>query len=179
MNSDKKMTTWDWHAAFADQGLLYYWTKYIKRDVSVIIGSAVQHWSDDGGEGVSLRTIDSDNPLEKYSCFPKGNLAPPYRDFCHFTGRYKPWDHDLSGNVIEGEYESHNGVYKMSAKHAEMINLWKSIFLEVQEHTPSFNFSLSWIKLQMEPPIGRYSTFNDMIRHIRAKKKMNWTHYQE
>jgi hypothetical protein len=36
---------WDWHGDFVDQGLLYYWTKYYKKDVSIVILDEVENWS--------------------------------------------------------------------------------------------------------------------------------------
>lgn len=39
-------TTWDFHGGDTDQGLLYYWTKYVEKDVSMILKNfTVEHWS--------------------------------------------------------------------------------------------------------------------------------------
>ncbi|KAL3913327.1 MAG: hypothetical protein SGILL_006538 [Bacillariaceae sp.] len=89
-------TEWNWHGDFADQGLLYYWTKYYKKEVSLIIGNEVENW---------LRNTSTSlqESLFQYGCVPKEHTRPnhyadsgwkrmvPYRDFKHFTGRAKPW----------------------------------------------------------------------------------------
>jgi hypothetical protein len=89
-------TEWAWHGDFADQGLLYFWTKYFKRDVSIVIGADVENWSGNRSELLH-------GPLIPYGCVPKEFTRPskyansgfskmvPYRDFKHFTGRAKPW----------------------------------------------------------------------------------------
>jgi lipopolysaccharide biosynthesis glycosyltransferase len=89
-------TDWDWHGDFADQGLLYYWTKYVKQDVSIVIGRDVENWS-----GNQSRLLHGS--LSPYGCVPNEHTKAnkyaysgfssmvPYRDFKHFTGSAKPW----------------------------------------------------------------------------------------
>lgn len=44
MNLDRRRgNSWNFHASFADQGLLYHWVKYVKKNVSIIIYDAL--WS--------------------------------------------------------------------------------------------------------------------------------------
>jgi hypothetical protein len=39
-------STWDFHGGDTDQGLLYYWTKYVEKDLSLILKNyTVEHWS--------------------------------------------------------------------------------------------------------------------------------------
>lgn len=86
---------WTWHAVFADQGLLYFWTKYVKQSVSLIIGNEVENWGNRDGKAYLETTMVRD-PLTKYTCVPpdspilqrggKGMRSSPYRDFIHFTG---------------------------------------------------------------------------------------------
>jgi lipopolysaccharide biosynthesis glycosyltransferase len=89
-------TDWAWHGDFADQGLLYFWTKYVKQDVSIVIGSSVENWSRNRSQLLH-------GSLSPYGCVPNEYTKPykyahsgfssivPYRDFKHFTGRAKPW----------------------------------------------------------------------------------------
>ncbi|KAL3916879.1 MAG: hypothetical protein SGILL_004977, partial [Bacillariaceae sp.] len=124
---------WDWHGDFVDQGLLYYWTKYYKKDVSIAINEEVENWSSLPLDDATTATLDTTNltiygnltkhtherqivldrtlrnPFDAYSCV-KGRDFPrerrhsqthtgsrgeawhaPYRDFIHFTGKFKPW----------------------------------------------------------------------------------------
>jgi hypothetical protein len=104
-------TTWQFHGDFADQGLLYYWTKYYKQSVSIIHKNHVEHWSSSVSSSlpqndrhqVLLEQTSSDT-LSPYACLPykdalngryaKGRFTPswvPYRDFYHFSGNGKPW----------------------------------------------------------------------------------------
>ena len=95
-------TEWDWHGDFADQGLLYFWTKYYKKEVSLIIGNEVENWT-----GNTSRTLEES--LFPHGCVPREHTKRncyadsgwkrmvPYRDFRHFTGRAKPWT--ASGSI--------------------------------------------------------------------------------
>ncbi len=82
-------TNWTWHAVFADQGLLYHWTKYVKQSVSLIIHDEVENWGNRDGEVYLETTIKG--ALTNYSCTSSvqiGSWRPsPYRDFVHFTGK--------------------------------------------------------------------------------------------
>jgi hypothetical protein len=95
---------WMWYAAIADQGLLYYWTKYYQKSVSIIIGDEIEQWS--AWPNGTMRLEDTLlKPLQSYSCLPldmdhDGHYASndlvaiervPYRDFRHFSGASKPW----------------------------------------------------------------------------------------
>lgn len=70
----------------------------------------------------------------------------------------------------------YDGLLKMNNKQAEKMNIWRSVLLKVQQNKPSYNFILKWSEL-LEPPVGRYSTYESMLRHIKSKKDFNWTQY--
>jgi hypothetical protein len=95
-------------------GLLYYWAKYYKKSVSLIIGADIENWSSqnhDGDEVVLEQEIKNDI-LQSHGCVAQQdandgryahnarykkyvpdryNMYVPYRDFRHFTGSQKPW----------------------------------------------------------------------------------------
>jgi hypothetical protein len=88
-------TNWTWHAVFADQGLLYHWTKYAKKSVSLIIGGEVENWTSRNGSAYLEETMKGIQT--KYTCVPSATRArvkspgvesSPYRDFRHFTGKF-------------------------------------------------------------------------------------------
>jgi hypothetical protein len=87
-------TNWTWHAVFADQGLLYHWTKYAKKSVSLIIGSEVENWTSRNGTAYLEETMQG--ILNNYTCVPSATQArgashaknSPYRDIRHFTGKF-------------------------------------------------------------------------------------------
>jgi hypothetical protein len=102
-------TFWKWHGDYADQGLLYFWTKYYKRSVSIVIKDQIENWSsrddDNNANGQPyLEEVIPDGFLTSYSCLPeqhvrRGKYAKsrfnsrytPLRDFRHFSGASKPW----------------------------------------------------------------------------------------
>ena len=92
---------WTFYCADADQGLLLYWTKYLRQSVSIIIGNQIEHTTRSGTHTVT-------NALDQYSCLLspskqlQGNFAsnanaraaslPFYRDFHHAVGFSKFWE---------------------------------------------------------------------------------------
>ena len=58
----KTGTKWDWVYSFADQGLLYYWTKYYKRSVSLITYNKVVNWGD-ATQSTSLCNVTASIPI--------------------------------------------------------------------------------------------------------------------
>jgi len=45
-NNNNKM--WNFYGAYADQGLLYHWTKYEEKSVSIVFRQRIQNWGYDG-----------------------------------------------------------------------------------------------------------------------------------
>ena len=81
-------TQWTWHGAFADQGLLYYWTKYHKKSVSIIIKHEIEHWG--AHNGALTREATQKGALQNFTCGTRsGKVAPwlPFPVFSHFTGK--------------------------------------------------------------------------------------------
>jgi hypothetical protein len=68
-------TLWNFHGAFADQGLLYYWVKFVQKDVSIIHPGYVAHWDTETGntnadnETVRLRETVKLNEIFKSNWF--------------------------------------------------------------------------------------------------------------
>lgn len=98
------------HGDFVDQGLLYYWVKYHKKNVSIIIRDMIEQYVADTrnkDEVVLEGTLYNNEPFQSRNCDCRkdgGNpnmstdgLAIfkrllPFRDFVHFSGKKKPWD---------------------------------------------------------------------------------------
>ncbi|KAL3923583.1 MAG: hypothetical protein SGARI_006189, partial [Bacillariaceae sp.] len=192
-----KLTRWHFHASFADQGLLYYWTKYVKKNVSIIIKDQIEHWtSQSHGEKaeVALERIDRKGPLEKFSCYARtdeNRVRPaPYRDTVHFTGNQKPWDYDLSNPVTE-DTPLVWGRGTLGPKWVKHINEWRDTLIEIQSQTghqiallteghaiwaQSDNSTKKGAKVH-DPPAGRFSTYAAMYDHIKLNKFFNWQQY--
>jgi lipopolysaccharide biosynthesis glycosyltransferase len=109
----KKGTRWKFHASHSDQGLMYYFAKYIRKEVSIAIGDRIQNWkSDSGGEfpqmesdihgllakfqGNLLRVqylcdMSQEEALRRDADDNRWTCTPPYNSIAHFMGNTKPW----------------------------------------------------------------------------------------
>ena len=196
-----KLTQWHFHASFADQGLLYYWTKYVKKNVSIIIGDNVEHWtsiSADEQAQVTLDRIDRKSPLDTFSCnirTDENRIRPaPYRDTVHFTGNQKPWEFDHSKPVTEDTVIP-GWRRTLSPRMAKYINDWRDTLIEIQsqtghqipllqkghgiwDHGDNSTETKPRFKAH-EPPAGRFSTYRAMYDHIVANKFFKWQQYEE
>jgi lipopolysaccharide biosynthesis glycosyltransferase len=108
----KKGNRWKFHASHSDQGLMYYFVKYVQKEVSIAIGDRIQNWKKGLGDVPEMES-DTHGVLAKY----QGNLlrvqylcdispqeafkrdaddnrwacTPPYNSIAHFMGKTKPW----------------------------------------------------------------------------------------
>ena len=87
---------WTFWSAFADQGLLYHWVKYVKKSVSIVRKFDVQNWgvNANGTFGVETTLVEPfKNRTSEYACWKNMKLhcETLRRDYVHFTGRGKPW----------------------------------------------------------------------------------------
>ncbi|KAG7354189.1 glycosyl transferase family 8 protein [Nitzschia inconspicua] len=111
---------WDFYAAQNDQGLLYYWLKYVTKDVTLLVfrGSQtfIERWGTSEQDNLTMIYKSNDwsrSPFSKLSClgpdvgaeqWDKLKYAnhpayqgaklpyPPFSDFIHFYGPFKPWN---------------------------------------------------------------------------------------
>lgn len=92
---------WDFYASFSDQGLLYHWTKYVKKCVTILLGErVVTYKADENGNILVVRNETSKNVFNNVH-FPKTKLrirnankmnhVVPYNTFVHFVEATKPW----------------------------------------------------------------------------------------
>jgi len=96
-------TNWTFYGALADQGLLYYWTKYFKKSLSIINRNKVETWSSSDSDINMVQKIREEHDIIGHGCastLPSTYQRPsshdegygiPYADFVHFTGKAKPW----------------------------------------------------------------------------------------
>ena len=92
-------TEWDWYGSDAEQGLFYYYTRFIKKDVSILFGvnnvDGVEHWYCGNGDEVPTLLKYDETLLANYTdqCkkYVHGQLEPqrtkPQHHFYdHFGG---------------------------------------------------------------------------------------------
>ncbi|KAL9182326.1 hypothetical protein ACHAXT_012978 [Thalassiosira profunda] len=156
-------TKWDFYCAFSDQGLLYYWTKYHKRDVSIVINGEVEHWSSDANREPELAgTSKTGELIDPHSCsYPGGTFLKrgvwshsPYRDFNHFTGKTKPWLPKMAHMVPKDTLKQ-----RSDAKNA--IELW---FYALRRQLEKLGLekivNVDHISKNMtDPPLGTFPAF--------------------
>ena len=148
---------WDFYGAYADQGLLYMWTKYHKKDVTNVFGNVVEHWADVDEDGevemISTSTLDY---IDDKSCsnssgdiLKRGGLYThaPYRDFHHFTGKSKPWLSKGTGHLLqslENATSAQDAFYWALQQEVTSLNLGGEIDME------NLHTNLT------QPPLGLY-----------------------
>jgi alpha-N-acetylglucosamine transferase len=174
-------TKWTWHGANCDQGLLYYFTKYVEKNVSIIIKRSIEHWgSDPDTQQPQLMSIDSSNTLYRYGCqnppaqvrFSK--FTAPYNSFIHLTGRSKPWHGSLQ--------EYHDSMAEKKDQLDLMGNkeLWFWLLQDaLQQIGMKDAVSLDFISQDTpEPAVGRAPSFVQMALYLRYKAKNGWKQYE-
>ena len=156
----KSGNTWKFHGGHSDQGLWFYYTKYVRKDVTFIIGDKLQTWgrnpnSTDDSEPYLVREVFKE--LEKYTPEPlvwqnnckKGSrhfrCLPPYSDIGHFMGKTKPWQ---KGSKRTGDQHS---IRKLWFQELRVINKELNIGLDRKINddrgfleTPPLGFLPAW-----------------------------------
>lgn len=121
----EKGTTWSFKGAAADQGLLYHWVKYVKRNVTIAIGPVLETWQDDTRHNPNesknrTKLVDTPilvdrssyyHPLHDLSCrkqrkfrfhSKEGNTAP-YSDYEH---NKKIWERNVLPSDVDHKYDA-------------------------------------------------------------------------
>eukprot|EP00568_Trieres_chinensis_P013749 CAMPEP_0183295582 /NCGR_PEP_ID=MMETSP0160_2-20130417/3489_1 /TAXON_ID=2839 ORGANISM="Odontella Sinensis, Strain Grunow 1884" /NCGR_SAMPLE_ID=MMETSP0160_2 /ASSEMBLY_ACC=CAM_ASM_000250 /LENGTH=423 /DNA_ID=CAMNT_0025457089 /DNA_START=174 /DNA_END=1445 /DNA_ORIENTATION=- len=168
-------TKWNFYCVFSDQGLLYHWTKYVKRSVSIIVDDEVQNWGPAEKDDAQIVRLESKmkDVLNEKSCsqrdqFNRGRmlLNAPYRDFVHFVSTTKPWLGAKASNVpgdVANISEAQNAT-----------QLWfYGLRRQIAEHKLSDRINIYDLRVG-RPPLGLYPTWYQM--YLQANKtKVNKT----
>ena len=172
---------WKWFSVHSDQGLLYYFAKYIKKDVSIIIGDEIETWStgttrkhastgDDSTaqqqqqqQPVQLQNIQS-NLFDRFSCKlgrggNRNRLPPPYSDLHHFTGTNKPWESENIRSMNNNTKPLRGNVVD-----------WTKTMLEIQDMT---NFTFQFALSDEAPMIGSSSKSKNSTSNMKNNRKNN------
>lgn len=173
-------TNWNFHGAHSDQGLWYYYAKYVNKNVTIIIGDRVQSWTYNEQTKIPTKATEERGILDQYSLEPlvyqddcdqsfddsKFICFAPYRDLAHFTGKTKPWQVGVEKSWMEG-----TGGVALHAPH----RLW---FKELGELNQEHNFGLDmkkWNKKHMpsmaDSPLGYMPLYKDNAKMIFGNNK--------
>jgi len=168
---------WHFYGSHTDQGLWYYFSKYVRQDVSILVGTKLQTWSYNGDAPVKVK--EAQGELEKYSPKPlvyqfncddptfQYRCYPPHTDIAHFMGKEKPW---IMGKNLK--WFKKNDTNNMN----EAIRLW---FKELDEVNRKLHLGLdvhNWNDnhkdLKVEPPLGYTPNYADNAKEIIENKSL-------
>jgi hypothetical protein len=184
----KNGTNWVFHGAHADQGLLYYFFRFVLKNCSHIVGRRVESWvskgnGNDGDEPNIGKAYDNilmefssrqpriilpffrcNSSLEtemEYTCYP------PYRDFYHFTGRSKRWQNDVQARWFQPVISS------TERKSVQITNSKEVWFNELQKLNERLDMGInftewntSYLPLMKDSPLGYLPLYRDKTKHI-------------
>mmetsp|Transcript_5084 Transcript_5084/g.9472 ORF Transcript_5084/g.9472 Transcript_5084/m.9472 type:complete len:226 (-) Transcript_5084:83-760(-) len=167
-------TEWDWYGATADQGFLYYWTKYVKKSVSLVIKDDVEQWEMEHDGSLKMQELVR-GKLKEYGCSvgkSRSYMPSPYLDFIHFTGGSKPWHQNVTvlNEGIRGKnFEDCTGKQK-----------WYWSLLEALEDIGmSEKVSLDFILGHRESPaVGISTSAIQRSLHIHWRLQNEWRKYE-
>jgi len=162
---------WKFHAGHSDQGLLYYWAKYFKQDVSIVIGNRLQNWvASETRTDMPIKISETKDELDEYSpkplvymhkCNIVGNhpfCTSPYKDFTHFMGGSKPWQGKSTGKIFrmgDTDTENNNAPTRLWFKELAKINEKLDIGLDLNA------WNTKYLPLMNASPLGKVAKFSD------------------
>jgi len=146
---------WTFHFAFSDQGLLYHWTKYVQRSVSIVYKGKVENWSPnaDGTKAVKERVLE--RPFLEYSkplLRTESTCSKFMCDYFHFSGIQKPW--------LGQPPKKMNDANKLTRS----IYIWW-YFLRLVDYELGMNLDFDDWTPGQRPSLGLYATWQDMSKH--------------
>jgi hypothetical protein len=130
-------TKWDFQFAYADPGLLYHWTKYVKQSVSLLIHKDVHNWSTNQDGTLVLQEILK-HPFLNVSK-PRLRIRVACQkwicDFYHFSSSEKPWLHNPPFNFRGPDsvkYAAHHWFFMLAKLNDELsmglnFSKWQTI----------------------------------------------------
>jgi alpha-N-acetylglucosamine transferase len=164
--SIKSGTKWNFPSAFSDQGLLYHWIKYVKKNATLFIGNEVENWSAAAEKPSPVLEATLVDSLKGYECplrleFPHDrHTKPPYDmegQVWHFWGE-KPWMMQNVDSIIRDDTNAFRA-YK----------LWFQAFDQMKNKL-GVNAGSDMLKeLKRNPLPGQWLTEIDMKQSLARK----------
>jgi hypothetical protein len=186
----KKGTGWTFRTAYNCQGLLYHWTKYVQRRVTIKFGGHYKHIvPHPTNESDFVRLDDSSgklldaymNPIRLRNQGERNKYCKAWScDWQHFTGKYKPWMKRMPEDLYNASLASpETRPTDLHEAYVDTYHLWYAHFMELNR-----DFSL---KIDMfnwggmgRAPLGLFAKGTD-IRDAgqRAREAANSTQVVE
>ena len=135
---------------------MFYWTKYVKKSVSIIgANNIVNNWAEGADGKVELKETLL-NPFVNVSHprFINGGACGKFMcDFIHFSGKGKPW---LTA--------PHHDMTQLNLK--DPSSMWYNELFELnKELNMGLNFS-DWKLTGIRPALGLFATFKSMDARV-------------
>jgi hypothetical protein len=168
-------TNYTFLAAFADQGLLFHYTKYARQSVSIVLRNGiVENWGpyqkSPLGNGTTVTVMHKQAVLDskflaevRQASNRTRNIVDlpgrhrvfgaPMDSFVHFTGSIKPW---LRGGPPA---DRSNATKMLSTKH---YWFWKLTELD-EELKIGLNFTSHWASGIQRPPLGLFPVYGHIL----------------
>lgn len=148
-------TNWTFLAAFADQGLLYYYTMYHQKSVSFLLrDGTAENWQYTPEGTVELRSQVSllNFSVTEISAIPgrHHNYKFPLNSFIHFTGVAKPW--------MRGGPPNDCCTEETKYKDAKYYWFWELSKMNVALDL-GIDFKLHWKEGTHRPPLGLHPVY--------------------
>lgn len=150
---------WNFHFAFSDQGLLYHYTKYVRKSVSMLTsygGTIAQNWGAAMNGTVILENI-VEIPEEKLSK-PRIRLKIQCKKFLcgfsHFTTKNKPWLSTPTSDMLLEKNQNTDARY-----------IWWNTLRKLNEELHMRLDFKNW-KGGGRPSLGMYAKFEDLDRRV-------------
>lgn len=153
-------TKWNFRFAFADQGLLYYFTKYVKQSVSILYGTAeVENWASVQGRVQLENTLSYPFENSRTLRFTSGYLCRQFFcDVAHFSGDGKPWWTGPTRDIAQS--------VDISARGPVAARIWWHKLYELNRDLQiGLDFD-NWDKENQKPLLGLYPTFVEMDERV-------------
>lgn len=161
---NRRNTKWNFPSAASDQGLLYHWTKYVKRSVSIVSGrigrdQAVQNYAWSAESAAVVREAHYRLPFDAVArpLFFQGTSCHTFMcDYIHFEESEKPWLQrpPSADNVSLPASKNAKDLSVIWWKKYEDSNTlwWRTLYALDKGMHERFNFSLLERSVQTDRP---------------------------
>ena len=163
-------TKWTWHGAMADQGLLYHWVKYVKRNVTIAVGPIIETWKDvhptvlDDTPVLAHRSSATEqHPFHQLSCWKgrfrfrsKEGLTAPYSDYEH---NKKIWERSVLPPDVPSRYDA-------TSPAQFWFHIFRQLASQYTDYFGDWNEKVNWLQHigNKARPLGKGPKKDDFLK---------------
>jgi Alpha-N-acetylglucosamine transferase len=179
----QKSFHWKFHASHSDQGLMYYFAKYIRQNVSIAIGERIQNWRTGNDSLVPELESEKTGVLAmhqgeilryQWSCDkPKEDArvsdvelfwwkcTPPYDSTAHFMGDKKPWRRKyVASGYTTYSFRQTGARYLWFKELTEVNEKYYSMGLDMDRWNENY---LPWMQDELLGKMALFSNQKDVV----------------